>query len=64
MMRVRVTLTLTVDDDAWRAEYAEPDMKDADIRDAVRAAVRDAAESVGIVAPDGIILAVEDTARG
>jgi len=55
-MRVAVSLAVDVDVAAWRAEYGDPPLTRADIREAIREAVASAA---GIVAPDGLIVAVE-----
>ena len=54
--RVRVTLTLDVDVDAWRDEYSEHARTARDIAQDIRIAVLDAALSDGVVVPRGIIL--------
>lgn len=58
-MKVRVCLTIDVDEQAWRDEYADPKLTQAEIRQAVRGAVADAAATDGIIVPSGIIREVD-----
>jgi hypothetical protein len=54
-VKVRVVLTIDVDDQAWRDEYAAHDLTNAEIREAVKRSVEQVAEQDGIIAPAGII---------
>jgi hypothetical protein len=58
-LRVRVTLTVTVDRDAWSLAYGTDDA--ATIRDDVRGIIRDAVEGGGTFAPDAGIIAADLT---
>lgn len=51
-MKVRVVLSVDVDPDAWRAEYGDETLTAADIREAVRSSIAEAAATPGIVAPN------------
>jgi hypothetical protein len=53
-VKVRVVLTIDVDDQAWREEYGG-DLTAADVRDAVKRSVESAVETPGVIASDGII---------
>lgn len=54
-MKVRVVLTVDVDADAWRDEYSDHDLTNAEIREAVRQALVSAANQDGIIAAGGVI---------
>ena len=54
-MKVRVVLSVDVDPQAYRDEYADQSMTAAEIAEAIRSSIADAARTPGIVAPDGII---------
>lgn len=54
-MKVRVVLTIDVDEQEWRAQYDDPQMPAAEIRRSVKSAVATAAATPGVVVPDGII---------
>lgn len=58
-MKVRVVISVDVDVQAWRDEYGEPDFSADEIRDAVRGSILDAAQTPGIVVPEGIIRGAE-----
>lgn len=54
-MKVRVVLSVDVDVQAWRDEYGQDDFSADEIREAVRGSILDAAQTPGLVVPDGII---------
>lgn len=59
-MRVRITLTLDVDADAYREEYDDPTISASEIRESIRSAIATAAATDGIVVPAGIIRSVDE----
>lgn len=54
-MKVRVVLTVDVDEQAWRDEYGEPGKPADEIRYDLRSSVATAVQTAGVVVPDGII---------
>jgi len=54
-MKVRVVLSVDVDVQAWRDEYGEPGFSTDEIRTAIIGSIADAAQTPGVVVPDGII---------
>jgi hypothetical protein len=54
-MKVRVVLSVYVDEAQWRAEYDRPDASIAEIREDVRRSIEQAASNEGGVFPPGIL---------
>ena len=54
-MKVRVVLSVDVDVQAWRDEYSQPDFSAQEIREAIRYSIVDAAQTAGVIVPEGII---------
>lgn len=54
--KIRVEISLDVDLDAYRAEYGDPTLSAADIRDSIRSSILSASLTDGVVVPAGIIL--------
>lgn len=59
-MKVRVVLTIDVDEQAYRDEYGDQAMTAEEIREEIKSAAWTAAATDGIIVPAGIIRSVKE----